>query len=153
MDGSLLLYLFIALVLINYFFVPKERFGAFFPTAICVALFTEIFAILLFSKAFRLFQYTNLGKYGEDGFPVFIMLGWIVLIILYLHFLPNQKSLWPVLVYTFFFTIMTHFLHELVDINNHMVHYFKGFDFLAIPGNMLRYLAAYWLQKSGFFNQ
>lgn len=151
MGESLFLYNFIALILLNYFFVSKERFQAFFPTALCVGLASEILAILIFSKLIPLFSYINLSKYGEDGFPVFVLLGWIFLIILYLNSLPKQFQIWPVVVYTAFFTILTYYLHELVDINKLMKHYFEYFDYLALPGNFIRFYAAYWLYKSGFF--
>jgi hypothetical protein len=150
MGGYLLLYIFAAFVLFNYFFVSKERFRVFFPTALCVGLASEILAILIFSKLFPLFSYINLGKFGEEGFPIFVLLGWIVLMTLYLNFLP-ERSGWPVIVYTAFFTILVYFLHEIVDLNDLMKHHFKQFDFLALPGNFLRFYAAYWLYKSGFF--
>jgi hypothetical protein len=150
MGGYLLLYIFAAFVLFNYFFVSKERFRVFFPTALCVGLASEVLAILIFSKLIPLFSYINLGKFGEEGFPIFVLLGWIVLMTLYLNFLP-ERSGWPVIVYTAFFTIMVFFLHEMFDFNELMEHHFKQFDFLALPGNFLRFYAAYWLYKSGFF--
>jgi hypothetical protein len=89
-------YILIALVLLNFFFVAKKNFQYIFPTAISVGLASEVLIIFVISRLLHWFAYVNLGNFGAEGFPHFILFGWIFLIALYLYFLPRRREIWPV---------------------------------------------------------
>jgi hypothetical protein len=85
---SFLLTLFIIVLLL----IPKELFKEYFIYGVLIGGLGDIIVVGLFQNLFHIIQFTNVGLFNVLGMNILSPPCWILMVMLFLRFLPRKRS-------------------------------------------------------------
>lgn len=88
-------------------FVPKEKYQPLFWVSLFWGFFVCHLFILIFGAAFNLFRWIHAEPFVFLHDPLFIKLAWLLAMMLYFYFLPQNKEKYVLSLYIFMFSFIS----------------------------------------------